>query len=118
MIRQGKVIVCAASLLLSALVSRGGPVQPAAGSIDVRECAVYSAQDPAKRFDCLDRARELCNGKPLCELPIGLALSGGRDIDPRSGKKVKIRLSCGQRVFVQGPHDQDEHATMILVCPG
>lgn len=117
MIGQGKAVVGVFSLLLCALVGHGG-AQATVGAIDLRECVIYSAKEPAKRFDCLDRAREICNGKSLCELPIGLALSDGRDIDPRSGKKVRIRLRCGRRALVQGPHDQDEHATMILACPG
>jgi hypothetical protein len=118
MISPDKVIVCIVSFFVCAFVSRGGAAQTTAGAIEVRECVVYSVQEPANRVDCLNRAREICNGKPLCELPIGLALSNGRDIDPRSGKKVKVRLSCGPHVFVQGPHDQDDHAMMILLCPG
>jgi hypothetical protein len=118
MIRQGKQILVVLFLVVGMAVGSGGTAQSAAGTIDVRECVVYSVQNPAQRFDCLDRARELCDGKPLCELPIGLALSGGRDIDPKAAKKVKVLLSCGAHPFVQGPHDQDEHATMILLCLG
>ncbi|HVW69016.1 MAG TPA: hypothetical protein VHB68_08570 [Steroidobacteraceae bacterium] len=96
--------------------SSGAAAAPVGMSIDT--CVVYSARDPGRRFDCTAGARRLCNGKAMCELPIGEAVSDGQDIDPLSDKKVKVRLTCATRTFVEGPHDQDDHAAMILVCPG
>ena len=55
-----------------------------------------------------------------CELPIGLVLSDGRDIDGNSAtwEKVRVTFRCGQIKRVNGPHDQNDHASALLACGG
>jgi len=103
----------------SAAAGAGENPQPpaAAGRIEIIECAVYSPVHSGLRFDCADAARRVCDGAPDCELPIGMSLSNGTDIDPGADEKVKVRYACAGRERVQGPHLQDDHAAILLRCP-
>ena len=92
------------------------PAVPSPTGVAVTDCAVYSETDPARRYDCTQAARERCNGQDSCELPIGRSLSGGKDIDEASEKKVKLLYNCGGQERMQGPHYQNDHASMILRC--
>lgn len=96
--------------------------QPAdAAGLEITECVVYRDFEAARRHDCTAKAKELCsNSARSCELPIGLALSGGRDIDgnPQTWEKVRVRYRCGGQQRINGPHHQNDHASMILSCLG
>lgn len=97
------------------------PAPPVAALIEILDCVVYSAADKTKRHDCTAKARELCRGAAgICELPIGLALTAGRDLDGdrKTWEKVRINFRCGQTQRVHGPHDQNDHATALLECRG
>lgn len=100
----------------------GAQQPPAEGGLEITECLVYSETDDAKRHDCTTKARELCKsiGRGNCELPIGLVLTGGNDIDGNrdTWEKVRVRFRCGRVERVNGPHHQNDHATMILACAG
>ncbi len=90
-------------------------------NLEITECVVYSATDTTRRHDCTEKARELCrDNKGSCELPIGLVLSDGRDIDGNSAtwEKVRVAFRCGQVKRINGPHDQNDHASALLACGG
>ena len=92
--------------------------EPAAG-IDITACSVYSDRDKSLRQDCVDEARKLCAGQYFCELPIGLNLTGGRDLDGNENtwELVRVDYSCAGKPHINGPHHQNDHATMTLSCP-
>lgn len=93
-----------------------------APTLQVTQCTVYSEHDLSRTFDCTVKAREVCGKSPVphCELPIGLSLSGGRDIDGNQGtwEKVRVRYKCGSAERINGPHHQNDHASMVLSCFG
>jgi hypothetical protein len=102
------------------------PTAPAAPSSqvpapEIMQCVVYSDSDKSKQRDCLAQARSICVQKaPTCELPIGLGLTNNEQIDgdAKSWKKVLVKYRCNQAERVNGPHIQDDHATMVLSCLG
>lgn len=90
--------------------------------LQIAECSVYSEAAPSRTYDCTAKAQERC-GKgqsQQCELPIGLSLTDGRDIDGNKAtwEKVRVRYKCGSAVRINGPHHQNEHASIILSCLG
>lgn len=93
-------------------------VAPPVEGMTITECVVYSKTDKTLTYNCTPAASKVCNGLGKCELPIGLALSGGKDLDnnPDNWKKVRVRYKCGGKEFTRGPHDQNDHASMILTC--
>ncbi len=109
--------VLVATLLLGAL--RVGAQAPAPASIEIVSCIVYSETNKKDSFDCSAKARAQCKAAASCELPIGMALTDGRNIgDPQSWKKVRVQYRCGSFEHVNGPYNQDDHATMHLSCRG
>lgn len=93
------------------------------GSIKVTSCVVSSVRDKSIHHDCTSKAATLCNGSQYCELPIGLNLTDGRDIDPvgvpmvrRLGKNVDVEFQCGKTTEKRGPNPQNNNATLILSC--
>lgn len=108
------ILICC--LVSGFLAHAAGVVPPPGSGIAVMACSVYSERDHSDSHDCTSAARAQCDGQPNCELPIGLSLSGGKDIDEDSEKKVKIRYRCGEQERMQGPHYQNDHAAMILRC--
>jgi hypothetical protein len=106
---------------VSGLAAQAAPQQPVrAVVIEIVECVVYPEDQPTRSVDCAAKARTVCNGATQCELPIGLALTDGRQIDSnaRTWKKVRVRYRCDKAEHVNGPHTQDDHATMLLACAG
>lgn len=92
-------------------------------SIKVTSCVVFSVRDNSIRQDCTSKASTLCDGSQYCELPIGLNLTDGRDIDPvgvpmvrRLGKNVDVEFQCGKTTEKRGPNPQNNNATLILSC--
>jgi len=87
-------------------------------TIDIVECIVYPEGRATQTTDCAGKARAVCNGTPHCELPIGFALTDGRQIDgdARTWKKVRVRYRCGKVSHVNGPYNQSDHANMVLGC--
>src|SRR3981081_3284978 len=78
------------------------PVGSGKVSMQITSCLVSSVKSPGKTYDCTTEANKsvaACNGKELCEIPIGYNLTAGKDIDPGSGflgKRVKIVYQCGK----------------------
>jgi hypothetical protein len=93
-----------------------GPPTP-----EITQCVVYADSNQSKQRDCLSQARASCAAQsPTCELSIGLALTDNEQIDgdPKSWKKVVVHYRCNQSQRTNGPHIQDDHATMIISCLG
>jgi hypothetical protein len=87
--------------------------------VQIVECMVYPEGAPQQKVDCTQRANAVCAGHSVCELPIGLDLTGGRQLgEARTWKKVRVRYRCGELDKVNGPHNQSDHATMLLGCVG
>lgn len=115
------VLGTAAALWTVMAHSQYGGEQGAAG-LQITECSVYSEAEPSRSFDCTAKVQELCGQaqSQQCELPIGLSLTGGRDIDGDNGtwEKVRVRYKCGGAERINGPHHQNDHASIILSCFG
>ena len=90
---------------------------PAAG-LEITSCKVFSERDEKLVQDCAAVARKSCPGPGTCELPIGMNLTGGKDIDanPETWELVKVEFSCKGIAHLNGPHYQNDHATMTLAC--
>ena len=86
--------------------------------VEITRCAVWSEQQEGMRHDCSEEARKICSGRAFCELPIGLNLTGGRDLDsdPDTWELVRVDYSCAGKAHINGPHHQNDHATMTLSC--
>jgi len=91
--------------------------------IKVTSCIVSSVRDKSIQQDCTSEASKACDGMPRCELPIGLNLTDGKDIDPvgvpmarRLGKVVIVEFACGKAIEKRGPNPQNNNATLILAC--
>ena len=93
-------------------------------SIRITSCVVSSVKHPDKTYDCLAEARKAlgtCSEPQACEIPIGLNLTSGKDLDPGSGflgKRVTILYVCGTEHMQGGPYQQDDHASLVLDCSG
>ena len=97
--------------------------QKSNASIKVTACVVSSVRDKSIHQDCTSKASKLCDGTQYCELPIGVNLTDGRDIDPvgvpmvrRLGKVVDVEFQCGKTTEKRGPNPQNNNATLILSC--
>jgi len=114
--------LCAFLLVSTARPAESGPGGPSqAATPEITACVVYSDTDKSKQRDCLAQARASCSGKAsTCELPIGLGLTNNEQLDgnAKSWKKVLVHYRCNQTERVNGPHIQDDHATMIISCAG
>lgn len=102
-----------------AFVQNHGPTL----NIKVTSCVVSSVRDKWIHHDCTGEASKSCDGTPRCELPIGLNLTDGRDIDPvgvpmvrRLGKVVTVEFQCGDTTERRGPNPQNDNATLLLAC--
>ncbi|MEP7246650.1 MAG: hypothetical protein ABI885_23630 [Gammaproteobacteria bacterium] len=120
--KVGGLATMALGLALLVPVHAEEQQQAAPARLEIVECLVFSETDQTKRFDCTVKARELCASGPArrCALPIGLVLSGGRDLDGNrdTWEKVRVNYRCGKVVHTNGPHHQNDHATMLLACGG
>jgi hypothetical protein len=99
----------------------GSVPAPQAATPEITACVVYSETDKSKQRDCLSQARASCAAKAAtCELPIGLGLTNNEQLDgnAKSWKKVLVHYRCNQTERINGPHIQDDHATMIISCAG
>jgi hypothetical protein len=99
----------------------GSVPTPQAPTPEITACVVYSETDRSKQRDCLSQARASCVARAAtCELPIGLGLTNNEQLDgnAKSWKKVLVHYRCNQTERVNGPHIQDDHATMIISCAG
>ena len=96
------------------------PAAPPGPVIEIVECVVYPEGEPSRTVDCAAKARAACNGAAACELPIGLSLTDGQQIDhdAKTWKKVRLRYRCEKVEHINGPHNQDDHATMLIGCRG
>lgn len=96
----------------------------AKASLEIKSCVVFSVKSPGKTYDCIREAKqaaESCKQMEHCEIPIGLNLTSGKDIDPGSGflgKQVKIIYVCGGGPTQGGPYQQDDHASLVIDCSG
>lgn len=108
------------TLPLALLVLLAAPaLAQQASPLSIAECTVISQRDPARKTDCRATAAAACKDPKLCELVIGLQLTGGTDLHPGERKDVRVRYTCGERVSMKvGPYDQSDHASMTLACPG
>jgi hypothetical protein len=92
--------------------------------IEITSCVVYSVRHSAIKYDCIAEARSAlgtCDEPQSCEIPIGLNLTGGKDLDPDSGflgKQVKLVYRCAGYAMQSGPYQQDDHASLVLDCSG
>jgi hypothetical protein len=97
--------------------------QSTSQTIKVTSCVVSSVRDKSIQQDCTSKASKACDGTPSCELPIGLNLTDGKDIDPvgvpmarRLGKVVVVQCQCGKTIEKRGPNPQNNNATLVLAC--
>ena len=113
----GVVMLGGAFDLRAQSAPQGAPPSPV---IEIVECVVYPEGAPSRTVDCAAKARAVCNGTAMCELPIGLSLTDGQQIDhdPKTWKKVRLRYRCEKVEHINGPHNQDDHATMLIGCRG
>ena len=113
--RKGILVACG---LLAGTVSMHAGVASAmdVDGIAFTRCEVYVQGDPERTRDCKAAADAVCGGKPYCELPIGGNLSGGAYLAEWS--KVIVEYNCGPVHRINGPHHQNDHATMTLYCAG
>lgn len=117
-----KVVVlgtATAACWLVQATAQTGPEHPAE-KIRITECIVYPEAQPTQTTDCTGYVQSACKDMQVCEIKIGLALTGGRELgaDARAWKKVRIRYRCGDVAKVNGPYVQSEHATVRLSCAG
>ena len=86
--------------------------------IQITQCTVYSERDKSIRYDCTEPAAKACSGLNFCELPIGMNLTDGKDLDnnKKTWELVKVDYSCSGKPSYNGPHYQNDHATMSLSC--
>ena len=89
-----------------------------AQGLQITGCTVFSERDKSISLDCASEARKSCAGPGTCELPIGLNLTGGKDPDgnPDTWELVRVEFSCHGIARINGPHYQNDHATMTLAC--
>ena len=111
------------SILLTVLSTGPASAQFEGGAasgtrIRISACSVYSTRDESRKVDCTAVAAKACDGQAICDLPIGVNLTDGRDIDSRSFKKAKVTYVCGQLVRTRGPYPQNDNATLTLTCTG
>lgn len=92
-------------------------------TLKISSCIVASVRDKTIHQDCTSEAAKVCDGTARCELPIGLNLTDGKDIDPvgapmvrRLGKVVIVEFKCGKSAERRGPNPQDDNATLVLAC--
>ena len=92
-------------------------------TVKITSCVVASVRDKTIHHDCTSEAAKVCDRTSRCELPIGLNLTEGRDIDPvgapmvrRLSKVVIVEFKCGKSAEKRGPNPQDDNATLILAC--
>ena len=74
----GVVMLGGAFELRAQPAPQGAPPSPV---IEIVECVVYPEGAPSRTVDCAAKARAVCNGTAMCELPIGLSLTAGQQID-------------------------------------
>ncbi len=110
------VLAFAATDARAQLVPGPGKAQ-AAPSISIKSCEVVARRDATKKKDCAEVAARLCGPAGFCELPIGMMLTDGNDLDPGNIKLVRVSYMCGERPGrTVGPYDQNDHATITLTC--
>ena len=92
--------------------------------IQITSCVVVSVKSSSNKYDCIEEAKKAlgtCSEPMSCEIPIGLNLTSGRDIEPSGGflsKMVTIMYMCGSAPMQGGPYQQDDHASLVLDCSG
>ncbi len=89
---------------------------PAVKPMEISRCEVYVGDGADKTQDCQKVAAEVCSNKNICELPIGRNLTGGKML--ADWAKVIVEYRCGSATRINGPHHQNDHATMTLTCGG
>jgi hypothetical protein len=119
--RISRIAVVCAGVVTVVSVARLPAQSPAAHPpvpIEITECVVYPEAAPDKTVDCAEVVRTACKAMSACDIRIGLALTGGRQIDgdERAWKKVRLRYRCADIAKVNGPYVQSEHATVHLSC--
>ena len=93
-------------------------------NIQITSCVVNTVKHAGGAYDCMAEAKKAlgtCSEAQACEIPIGLNLTSGRDLDPGSGflgKRVTILYVCGSEHMQAGPYEQDDHASLVLDCSG
>ena len=117
---RSRVILCALPFALTSLLAFSPVIDAAeaAPGLEITSCTVFSEQDESLAHDCASEARKLCPGPGTCELPIGLNLTEGKDLDnnPDTWELVRVEFSCRDVARINGPHYQNDHATMTLAC--
>lgn len=85
-------------------------------AMEISRCEVYVDGKTHQSQDCRKEASQECANKSLCELPIGRNLTGGKML--ADWAKVIVEYRCGSATRINGPHHQNDHATMTLACGG
>ena len=122
--RGGWAVIAALLVNVGSIHAQDAFVQEkSSGIIKVTACTVASVRDKSIHQDCTGTASKVCDGNQRCELPIGLNLTDGKDIDPvglpmtrRLGKVVIVEFQCGKTTQKRGPNPQNNNATLILAC--
>jgi len=113
-----KTIVTVIMLMAAYPVAHAAEAAVPAAGLEISSCAVFSEHNEKLVHDCLTEARKSCPGPGTCELPIGMNLTAGKDIDanPETWELVKVTFTCKGIAHLNGPHYQNDHATMTLAC--
>lgn len=115
---QAQLCALPLALILCAGSSPVVHAQEAPQGLEITSCTVFFEQDKNLTHDCGGEARKICAGPGTCELPIGLNLTQGKDLDgnPDTWELVTVKFSCRGTARMNGPHYQNDHATMTLAC--
>jgi len=122
--RGNMLITLFLPLLLVQLSVEAQEVSGKKVNIQITSCVVNSVKHPGNTYDCMAEAKKAlgaCSEAQACEIPIGLNLTSGKDLDPGSGflgKRVTILYVCGTEHMQGGPYEQDDHASLVLDCSG
>ena len=122
--REKILIAVFATVLLGQAQVQAQAIADESVKVQITSCVVVSTRSPEKTYDCTTEARkaaDVCKPTDECEIPIGLNLTSGKDVDPGSGflgKRVTITYTCGGGRQQGGPYHQDDHATLVMDCSG
>jgi hypothetical protein len=116
--RRGRLRALSFALILSMAATPLVSAQEAVQGLEITSCTVFSELDKNITHDCVNEARKSCAGPGTCELPIGLNLTQGKDLDgnPDTWELVRVEFKCKGIAHINGPHYQNDHATMTLAC--
>jgi hypothetical protein len=85
-------------------------------AISIERCIVSISLGGESR-ECTSAAARRCNGKLVCEMPIGAQSLIGNDYIGPEWPSVAISYRCGGSRKSWGPHDVNDHGMAELYCP-